>query len=173
MATHSNILACKIPRTGEPSGLQSRQSQSQTLLCDWAHKNNILQLLQNILSHSEFHKCQMLSMFCTTVGNQWQPCKGINNCRKSWERPGKGIFNTGIVFCRVSLDSLMAMEQRPQLFSTYPGTKTFKQIIKLCKFSVIDMGKVLRKSDIPKFMILMLLGYKSAMKKRNLVQSIN
>ena len=32
MATHSSILAWKIPRTGEPGGLQSRGSKSQTPL---------------------------------------------------------------------------------------------------------------------------------------------
>ena len=30
MATHSSILAWRIPRTGEPSGLQSMGSQSPT-----------------------------------------------------------------------------------------------------------------------------------------------
>ena len=30
MATHSSILAWRIPWTGEPSGLQSMKSQSQT-----------------------------------------------------------------------------------------------------------------------------------------------
>ena len=139
MTTHSSILAWKIPWTGEPSRLQFKQSQSQTWLCDWAHKNNILQLFQNIFSRSEFHKSQMLSVLCTTVGNQWQSCKGINNCRRSWQRPGKGIFNIGTVFCIVGIDSVVAVEQRPQLFPTYPGTKTFKQIIKLCKLSVIDI----------------------------------
>ena len=32
METHSSILAWKIPWTGEPGGLQSMGSQSQTLL---------------------------------------------------------------------------------------------------------------------------------------------
>ena len=30
VATHSSILAWRIPRTGEPGGLQSMGSQSQT-----------------------------------------------------------------------------------------------------------------------------------------------
>ena len=30
MATHSSIPACRIPRTEEPSGLQSMRSQSRT-----------------------------------------------------------------------------------------------------------------------------------------------
>ena len=34
MATHSSILACKIPWTEEPGGLQSTESQSQTQLSD-------------------------------------------------------------------------------------------------------------------------------------------
>ena len=34
MATHSSILAWKIPWTGEPGGLQSIGSQSQTRLSD-------------------------------------------------------------------------------------------------------------------------------------------
>ena len=34
MATHSSILAWRIPRTDEPGGLQSKGSQSQTQLSD-------------------------------------------------------------------------------------------------------------------------------------------
>ena len=37
MATHSSILARKIPQTEEPGGLQSMGSQSQLRLSDWAH----------------------------------------------------------------------------------------------------------------------------------------
>ena len=36
MATHSSILAWRIPRTEEPGGLQSMGLQSQTQLSDWA-----------------------------------------------------------------------------------------------------------------------------------------
>ena len=35
MATHSSVLAWKIPWTGEPGGLQSRGSQSWTRLSDF------------------------------------------------------------------------------------------------------------------------------------------
>ena len=35
MATHSSILAWKIPWTGEPGGLQSLESWSQTQLSDF------------------------------------------------------------------------------------------------------------------------------------------
>ena len=35
MATHSSILAWRIPWTGEPGGLQSMGSQSQTRLSDF------------------------------------------------------------------------------------------------------------------------------------------
>ena len=34
MATHSSSLACKLPWTEEPSGLQSMGSQSQTRLTE-------------------------------------------------------------------------------------------------------------------------------------------
>ena len=34
-ATHSSILAWRIPQTEEPGGLQSMRSQSRTRLCDW------------------------------------------------------------------------------------------------------------------------------------------
>ena len=37
MATHSSILAWRIPWTEEPGGLQSMASQSLTRLSDWAH----------------------------------------------------------------------------------------------------------------------------------------
>ena len=39
MATHSSILAGRIPRTEEPGGLQSMGSQSQTRLSAAQHKN--------------------------------------------------------------------------------------------------------------------------------------
>ena len=38
MATHSNILAWKIPRTEEPGGLQSMGSQR--VRCDWVTEHN-------------------------------------------------------------------------------------------------------------------------------------
>ena len=37
MAIYSSILAWKIQRTEEPSGLQSKQSKSQTQPSDWTH----------------------------------------------------------------------------------------------------------------------------------------
>ena len=37
MATHSSILAWRIPWTAEPGGLQSMGSQSQTRLSDFTH----------------------------------------------------------------------------------------------------------------------------------------
>ena len=41
MATHSSILAWKIPWTEEPGGLQSTGLESQTQLSNWAHKQDI------------------------------------------------------------------------------------------------------------------------------------
>ena len=41
MATHSSILAWKIPWTEEPGGLQSMVLESQTQLSNWAHKQDI------------------------------------------------------------------------------------------------------------------------------------
>ena len=37
MATHSSILAWKVPWTEEPDGLQSMGSQSQTWMNNWTH----------------------------------------------------------------------------------------------------------------------------------------
>ena len=37
MATHSSILACKIPWMEEPGKLQSMGSQSQTQMSDFTH----------------------------------------------------------------------------------------------------------------------------------------
>ena len=37
MTTQSSLPAWRIPRTKEPSGLQSMGSKSQTRLNDWAH----------------------------------------------------------------------------------------------------------------------------------------
>ena len=41
MATHSSILAWKIPWSEEPGGLQSMVLESQTQLSNWAHKQDI------------------------------------------------------------------------------------------------------------------------------------
>ena len=46
MATHSSLLAWKIPQTEEPGGLQSMGSQSRTLLsthaqCNARYKNKV------------------------------------------------------------------------------------------------------------------------------------
>ena len=41
MATHSSIIAWRIPWTEEPSRLQSMESQSRTRLCDYHHYHNI------------------------------------------------------------------------------------------------------------------------------------
>ena len=40
-ATHSSILAWKIPWTEEPGGLQSNRLQSQTQLNDWNTHNTL------------------------------------------------------------------------------------------------------------------------------------
>ena len=44
MATHSSVLAWKIPRTEEPGRLQSMRSQSQTWFSNWAHIHTHLTL---------------------------------------------------------------------------------------------------------------------------------
>ena len=41
MATHSSILAWRIPWTEEPGKLQSRGSQIQTRLSDLAHSSTV------------------------------------------------------------------------------------------------------------------------------------
>ena len=47
MSTHSNILAWEIPRTEEPSGLQSVRLQSQTRLS--THTHTVLDYIIGIL----------------------------------------------------------------------------------------------------------------------------
>ena len=42
VATHSSILAWRIPRTEQPGGLQSMRSQSWTWLSDYQHTTLIL-----------------------------------------------------------------------------------------------------------------------------------
>ena len=43
IATHSNILAWKIPWTEEPGKLQYKIQQSQAQLSDWTFKNVFIQ----------------------------------------------------------------------------------------------------------------------------------
>lgn len=70
----------------------------------------------------------------------------------------------------------MAVEQSPQMLSQMDKhlcvfdisrKGSFKQIINLCKISVSDKRKILRKQDILKFMISLTLGNKFAMRKIN------
>ena len=49
MATHSSILAWKIPRTEEPGRLQSTGSQTQTQLSDWTTYSLDIQFVENFL----------------------------------------------------------------------------------------------------------------------------
>ena len=51
MATHSSILALKIPWTEEPSGLQSKVLQSQTHECKHIKLSNLItpQLLTSLV----------------------------------------------------------------------------------------------------------------------------
>ena len=56
VATHSNILAWRIPWTEEPSRLQSMGSQSQTQLSDLAHvKKDERPMAQSLLPPSSYH----------------------------------------------------------------------------------------------------------------------
>ena len=52
MATHSNILAWKIPWTEEPGGLQSMGSQSQTRLRDFTFTFHFHALEKEMATHS-------------------------------------------------------------------------------------------------------------------------
>ena len=47
MATHSSILAWKIPWTEEPGGLQSMGSRSQTQLSMYVHQDNSTEALMS------------------------------------------------------------------------------------------------------------------------------
>ena len=52
MATHSSILAWKVPWTEEPSGLQSMGSQSPTRLSDFTFTFHFHALEKEMASHS-------------------------------------------------------------------------------------------------------------------------
>ena len=55
MATHSNILAWKIPWTEEPGGLQSVVAKSQTRLSTCAHIiNSLLYTYANFMCVSKY-----------------------------------------------------------------------------------------------------------------------
>ena len=48
MATHSSVLAWRIPGTGEPGGLPSMGSQSWTRLKRLSSSNKVISILYNI-----------------------------------------------------------------------------------------------------------------------------
>ena len=52
MATHSSILAWRIPWTEEPVGLQSMESQSQTQLSDFPFTFHFYALEKEMATHS-------------------------------------------------------------------------------------------------------------------------
>ena len=54
MATHSSILAWKIPWTEEPGRLQSMGSQSQTRLSDFTFTFHFHALEKEMATHSSF-----------------------------------------------------------------------------------------------------------------------
>ena len=66
MATHSSVLAWKIPWTEEPGGLQSMGSQGQK---DWAHTEGRfnLYLLELSLIYQDENEVQKGEMACETL----------------------------------------------------------------------------------------------------------
>ena len=52
IATHSRILAWRIPRTEEPGGLQFMESQSQTRLSDFPFTFHFHALEKEMATHS-------------------------------------------------------------------------------------------------------------------------
>ena len=58
MATHSSVLAWKIPWTEEPGGLQSRGSQSDTT--EHAHMRTLtVQVKRRNNCHARMHPCEV------------------------------------------------------------------------------------------------------------------
>ena len=81
MATHSNILAWKIPWTEEPGGLQSMGLQSWTQLSNWLFANGTMQL------------CYPVSL--PPVSESLQKCCLCLVCpllpHRPWDRPGHPV----------------------------------------------------------------------------------
>ena len=78
MATHSSILAWRIPCTEEPGGLQSMESQSQTQLSD-----------EHSLSQGTSMNGQVESESCSVVSDTLQP----HGLYSPWNSPAQ---NTGV-----------------------------------------------------------------------------
>ena len=75
MVTHSSILAWKIPRTEEPSGLQCMESQSQTRLSDWTECSNSLPICSIAI-----HTLKMRSKYCFLVAKLYLTLCDPMNC---------------------------------------------------------------------------------------------
>ena len=69
MATHSRILAWRVPWTEEPGGLQSMGSQNQARLSDWAWLSTVrgqwAMLGRNLTPESS--PCRGLGPSCNTA----------------------------------------------------------------------------------------------------------
>ena len=77
MATHSSILACQIPWTEEPGGLQLMRSQSQTQLNTHTHtsiydKNEVIlyMLVYNLVFSTQQY---LMKMFHVNECRLFQP----------------------------------------------------------------------------------------------------
>ena len=81
MATHSSTLAWEIPRTEEPGGLESMESQR--VRHDWAHKHTKIKFTNiRFITYAKCLEMDVLSM---------QSYEEKNKCyQKLWERK----FNT-------------------------------------------------------------------------------
>ena len=59
MATHSSILAWRIPWTEEPGRLQSMESQSQTQLSDFTHSQLFINFPSRVLNGRERNEIEI------------------------------------------------------------------------------------------------------------------
>ena len=113
MATHSSVLAWRIPGTGEPGGLLSMGSQSRTQLKQLSSSNSNTK--KSIFDH--FHVENLMSELSRSLQNSklhhptQKKINGTNKPRKSWQVSLQVLKNENSVNGFYSLNSCDAMQR--------------------------------------------------------------
>ena len=129
MATYSSILACRIPQTEEPSGLQSRGSQR--VRHDWSNTActrmhiDVLVLLHQDSSFSHHVECKVIKCWTNIkCGGQMPFCFCLNKFTHiSWVFPSGQMVKFLCCCCLVTQSCLTLcdpMDYRPP-GSSVPG----------------------------------------------------
>ena len=113
MATHSSILAWRMPRTEEPGGLQSMGSQSRTQLSNF-HFISSLQIHTHTHTHTQLYEIiwSLTELFRATHNKtQWRTEVEVTSSRNPLPNP-RGCQNPRCVRQQPATDAPSASEDQ-------------------------------------------------------------